>query len=148
MDRTLGDLLAGLERAVLEAEPPTIALLLGELERLKALLWHRLAAEIARTAPAPPAGGLDELRHLTPQQVGELLNLKPAYVHELCRTGRMPAVKSGKYWMIPVAGLRQWAAYRKGDVDPRHPEVLESLNPNGDTGRVRTSRPGLRPRGR
>jgi excisionase family DNA binding protein len=64
----------------------------------------------ARETP-PPADPVEDLRHLTPQQVAETLSLKAAYVHELCRTGRIPATKSGKYWMIPVAGLRRWLAY-------------------------------------
>ena len=114
----------------LEAIPP----LLGELERLKAMLWHRLvlAATPART-PAPER--LEDLRHLTPQTAGELLSLKPAYVHELCRTGRLPATKSGKYWMIPVAGLRAWLTADTRDVDGEIAARLESRNLPSDAGR-------------
>ena len=101
----------------------------------------------AKAAAMPPADGLEELRHLTPHQVSELLNVKPAYVHELCRTARIPALKSGKYWMIPLAGLRQWMTYQKGDIDQPPPGSLESVNPTGDTGRVLRTRPDRRPRG-
>lgn len=144
MDRTLGDLLAGLECAAAEAQLPAIATLLGDLERLKALLWHRLVAESSKAAPAPQADGLEELRHLTPHQVGELVNLKPAYVHELCRTGRLPATKSGKYWMISVAGLRQWLMSGNGDIDATVTERLQSLPPHADAGRVRPAAPKQR----
>lgn len=67
----------------------------------------------------------------TPHQVGELLSVKPAYVHELCRTGRIPATKSGKYWMIPVAGLKRWL-YQNRDVDGSARASPESLNHGGD----------------
>jgi hypothetical protein len=142
MDRTLSDLLAGLERAAADVQPSTIATLLGDLERLKALLWHRLTVTAATVPATPPTDGLEELRHLTPRQVGELLNVKPAYVHELCRTARIPALKSGKYWMIPLAGLRQWVMYQKGDIDQPPPGSLESVHPIGDTGRAVRTRPG------
>jgi excisionase family DNA binding protein len=49
--------------------------------------------------------------------VSALLNLKAAYVHELCHTGRLPAVKHGKAWLIPQAALRDRLAYRPGDID-------------------------------
>ena len=51
-------------------------------------------------------------------QASEPLNLKEPYIDELCRTVRLPATKSGKYWVPPVAGLRQWLVYQKRDVDP------------------------------
>jgi hypothetical protein len=136
MDWTVGDLLASLERAAAEAQAPAIATLLGDLERLKALLWHRLATEATRAVPTPTAGGLEELRHLTPHQVGELLNLKPAYVHELCRTRKLPSLKSGKYWMIPLAGLRQWLMSGNGDIDAAVAERLQSLPPRAEAGRA------------
>jgi excisionase family DNA binding protein len=84
---------------------------------------------------APPAiDPVEQLRHLTPQQVAEILSLKAAYVHELCRTGRIPAMKSGKYWMIPMAGLQEWLAYQERDVDRSVEIRLQSLNPPGDAG--------------
>ncbi len=92
--------------------------MLGELERLKALFWQRLLAAATQAAVSPPRDALDELRHLTAGQVAELLNVKSAYVHELCRTRRLPAVKEGKYWLIPQAALRNRLVYQRGDIDP------------------------------
>ena len=136
MDRTLSDLLASLERAAAGAEASTIVRLLGDLERLKALLWQRLAATAVRAdAMDPPPDDVEALRHLTPHQVAELLSIKPAYVHELCRTRRLPAMKSGKYWMISVAGLRRWLMSGNGDVDATVTERLQSLAPHADAGR-------------
>jgi excisionase family DNA binding protein len=127
-----------LERTVSGAAPADLAAILGELERLKTLLWQRLLA----AASVPPRDVTDDLRHLTPAQVAELLNLKEAYVHELCRTGRLPSVKHGKYWLIPQAGLRDHLAYRSGDVDHAGQARLQSANPRSDTARG----PGGRPR--
>jgi excisionase family DNA binding protein len=141
------DLLLSLERTINTAGQPHLVELLGGLERLKAILWQRLVS-VTTTRTAPLAiDSVEELRHLTPQQVAESLSLKAAYVHELCRTGRIPATKSGKYWMIPVAGLRQWLAYQNRDVDGNSRARLESLNrfrdtrgvaPAGEAGRART----------
>jgi excisionase family DNA binding protein len=127
------DLLLSLERTINTAGQPHLVELLGGLERLKAILWQRLVS-VTTTRTAPLAiDSVEELRHLTPQQVAESLSLKAAYVHELCRTGRIPATKSGKYWMISVGGLRQWLAYPKRDVDGAAQLPVQSLNARGDT---------------
>jgi excisionase family DNA binding protein len=88
--------------------------MIGELERVKSILWIRMTAP-----PAPPRVNdpLEELRHLTPSQVAELLNLTEAYVHEMCRSRRLPAVKQGKYWIIPVGGLRAWLGQAGSQLD-------------------------------
>lgn len=140
------DLLGALERRLCGADPPQLARLLGDLERLKATLWQRLLHATAAPLAAAPADPVDELRHLTPQQVAGLLNLKAAYVHELCRTGRLPAAKSGKYWMIPVAGLRRWLASTNRDVDEGVPVRLQSLDRLGDTRSPSRTGPAGRPR--
>jgi excisionase family DNA binding protein len=121
-DETLSQLLAALERAADTANPRSLSQLLGSLERLKAIAWGRLltaAAPPART----PAEPLDDLRHLTPAQVAELLNLKEAYIHELCRSRQIPATKQGKYWIIPVAELREWMGRSRG-IDPSRSSSL------------------------
>ena len=85
----LMELVSALERATDTANPRSLSQLLGSLEQMKAIAWGRLLA----TAAPPertPAEPLDDLRHLTPLQVAELLNLKEAYVHELCRSRQIP----------------------------------------------------------
>jgi excisionase family DNA binding protein len=140
------DLLLSLERTINTAGQPHLVELLGGLERLKAILWQRLVS-VTTTRTAPLAiDSVEELRHLTPQQVAESLSLKAAYVHELCRTGRIPATKSGKYWMISVGGLRQWLAYPKRDVDEDGQRPIESLNPRRDMQPTRLTGPAGRPR--
>jgi excisionase family DNA binding protein len=104
-----------------EASPPALAALLGALEHLK-VVWERLVLLAATRGSAPPVHEpLEDLRQLTPAQVAELLSLKEPYVHELCRTGRLPAVKHGKYWLVSAAGLRDWLVYPLRDIDPLPP---------------------------
>jgi len=133
MNGSLDQVFAALERAAAEASPSTIATFLGYLERLRAVLWQRLLHVTTTAAAAPPSDPLDDVRHLTPAQASELLNLKEPYIHELCRTSRLPATKSGKYWMIPLAGLRQWLVYPGRDIDGAARARLESLNCRGDS---------------
>ena len=71
-------LVTALERAANAAQPIEAIGLLGELERLKTLLWQRLLITAAQTAAAPSRDSLDDLLHLSPGQVAELLNVKPA----------------------------------------------------------------------
>lgn len=136
MDSTHPDatqLVPTLERAIDHVPTAAIPVLIGDLERLQTLLATRLVVETLQMAQGSrPTESLHDLQHLTPQQVGEILSLKAAYVHELCRTGRIPAVKSGKYWMIPVAGLKEWLAYPKPDVDGSARRLVESPNSRGD----------------
>jgi excisionase family DNA binding protein len=134
-------LVIALERAANAAHPVEAITLLGELERLKALLWQRLLTTATQAAVAPSRDALDDLRHLSPGQVAELLNVKPAYVHELCRTGRLPAVKEGKYWLIPQTGLRERLVYLRGDIDARPEPRLQSPNLRGDIARDPRSGP-------
>jgi excisionase family DNA binding protein len=121
-DETVSQLVSAFERAMDMATSGALAHLLGSLERLKAIAWGRL---LATSVPAerPRAEPLEELRHLTPIQVAKLLSLKEAYVHELCRSRKIPATKQGKYWIIPVAELRGWLGRSQG-IDPRRPGSL------------------------
>ena len=151
-DEALSHLLAALERATETANPRSLSQLLGSLERLKALTWGRLLA----TAASPertPAEPLDDLRHLTPVQVAELLNLKEAYVHELCRSRQLPATKQGKYWIIPLADLRVWLGRSRRGIDPASSCLLPSPDRTGlplqhREGTDLTPAPALEPDGR
>ena len=122
-----------LERTLETGNPLQLARLLGDLELVKASVWQRLVSATITGLTPVPTDPIEDLRHLAPRQVAEVLSLKPAYVHELCRTGRIPATKSGKYWMIPVEGLRRWLAYQNQDVDGTSRIRLDSLDSLGDT---------------
>lgn len=121
--------------------------LIRDLERLQILLAARLMRETWQAIPGTRSNtALEDLQHLTPTRVAELLNLTEPYVHELCRTGRIEATKSGKYWMIPVAGLRQWLAYQNRDVDGGAQPRVESRSPRGGIRPRSTTGPAGRPR--
>jgi excisionase family DNA binding protein len=126
-------LVPALEQALDRVPSAAIPSLIGDLERLQALLSARLLRETWQAAPgARSVSALEDLQHLTPAQVAELLNLTEPYVHELCRTGRVQATKSGKYWMIPVAGLRRWLTYQNRDIDHSQSSLLESPHQRRD----------------
>ena len=119
-----------LERHIAACGPAPLPGLLATLERLRALALARLVAVTTNARPdRADADPLDELRHLTPLQVAELLNLKETYVHELCRSSQMPAVKRGKYWMIPVVELREWLTRSRRPIDPSRLDSLASYVP-------------------
>jgi excisionase family DNA binding protein len=140
-------LVPALEQAIERVPSAAIPVLIGDLERLQALLAARLLREAWQAAPAPRVtSSLEDLQHLTPAQVAELLSLTEPYVHELCRTGRVRATKSGKYWMIPVAGLREWLVYPKRDVDDGNPRPVPSLKPRADGPPLSLTGPAGRPR--
>lgn len=115
----------------------------AELERLRMLAWIRLVREAAPAPAGPSPAPLEELRHVTPADVAELLNLKEPYIHELCRTGKLPATKKGKYWIIPVAALREWLAYPRRDVDTSGQAARHSADhPRPPAPFLRLRRPG------
>ncbi len=118
LDESLSQLLEALERASGAAETCALQHLLASLERLKAIVWARVLS-LANPTTQTHTEPLEDLRHLTPIQVAECLGLKAAYVHELCRARRIPAIKQGKYWMIPVGELREWLARSRQGLDPR-----------------------------
>ena len=138
-------MIAALERAAEQVSAAEIPSLVGDLARVQSRLGARLIRETVAGVRPSAADPSDDLRHLTPCQVAALLSLKPAYVHELCRTGRIPATKSGKYWMVPVTGLRRWLVSTNRHVDALGPERLDSPSPRGDTDRSRPPAARSRP---
>src|SRR5690242_17249092 len=116
-DETVPQLVASFERVAEAASATLLSQLLGSLEYLKAIAWARLLATSIPAEHLRPEP-LEDLRHVTPNQVAELLSLKEAYIHELCRSRQIPATKQGKYWIIPVAELREWLVRARG-IDSR-----------------------------
>jgi excisionase family DNA binding protein len=87
-------------------------------------------ALLGRALAAGSSGGPTPLADeplLTVPEVARRLCFAEAYVYELIRLGRLPAVRAGKYVRIRPASLREWVAAREGlDSDgaaaygPRH----------------------------
>jgi excisionase family DNA binding protein len=94
-----------LEHALVsELAVDVIPTLLAALESIRAALWFRL---LTGGAPQVHSGGRPgEL--LTVREAADLMKLRPQYVYELVRQGRLPAVREGKYVRIPRKGLEEW----------------------------------------
>jgi excisionase family DNA binding protein len=106
--------------------PEEVPTLLGELERVRAILWAKLLRDgqhaHSETTPEDFNG-----RCLSPHDVAERLTLKEPYVQHLCRTGQLPgARKVGKYWRIPLASLRAW---QKNGLDQTSAGGIPSAGP-------------------
>ncbi len=100
------DLVAAFELVIADVHPKAIPALLGDLERLKTLLWIRLL-----TTPAvnsPPETALVEDHLLTIPEAADLLSVPAGYVYGLARRGDFPTIKIGKYVRIRLADLREW----------------------------------------
>lgn len=93
-----------LEQAI-EAAPATeVPVILGTLERLKAVVWARLFTE---RQPEQQTTGKD---NLTAQDVAPILNVRLSMVYELVRTQRLKAYKVGKYIRFKEADVQEFRA--------------------------------------
>ena len=97
-----------LDFAALLADPASvpseqIPALLGELERLKAVLWARLVASGGReTVPVPTP------RYLTQAEAARMFNVPLSTVRYLTRRGRVPALGQGKNRRLLAADLSRY----------------------------------------
>jgi excisionase family DNA binding protein len=79
--------------------------LLGELERLKAILWSRMVTVACGTTMSLPQA---EAVLLTIPQVAKRLAIAEGRTYELARQGKLPTVKVGKYIRVEPAALDEW----------------------------------------
>ena len=101
------DTWAAVARVVEHATPAECPSLLGELERLKASLWLRMAAPSYK--PVPPQS--DCL--LTAEDVAQRLNVTKAYVYK--NASRYPfTVREGRYVRFSQAGLARYLDRHQG----------------------------------
>jgi excisionase family DNA binding protein len=99
------DLLTNLEGALDGLSPSDCAQALGDLERLKAILWHRMVAvSCGTTSSQPRAEGM----LLTLPQVAKLLAVPTGHAYELARRDVLPVVRFGKYVRVPHDSLTRW----------------------------------------
>lgn len=90
---------------VAEVPAEQIPTLLGDLERLKAILWARLTSHTNGQAPAQA-----EVRLLTIPDVAGFLGVTHGYAYELARRGDLPTVRFGKYVRVELSTLHAWIA--------------------------------------
>ncbi len=97
-------ILADLERLVFKVPLESMPALLGEIERIKVLLWIRLNN---RSDDDPADNG----HLLTAEQAAEYLKVPRAYVYELARRGELPSVRLGeRYVRFTARALSELAA--------------------------------------
>ncbi len=119
--------LAALERAVAELPADALPGLLGEVERLKALLWVRMMTPQATPSEAPGPANPDH--YLTMRQVKERTGLSLSYVYELGRRGilRVRPMGRGRGYRVLLSDLLSWeASLPKDAVDARVGKMLSS----------------------
>ncbi len=120
---TLEDLARQPER-VTEVARDAVAGLLAEVERLRVALWVRLVHVQERGGTSPPS-----TRLLTAPTVAEALGVPVSYVYELARTGRLPAVRFGKYVRFAPEALQEWQARHEERLDK---ELYNQYSSPGD----------------
>jgi excisionase family DNA binding protein len=102
--RDVSTLIASIEQAIAEGKVEDIPALLGELERLKGILWNRMMTLCSSASNHTP----DAITLLTMPQVAKRLAIPEGRAYELARQGRLPTVKVGKYIRISQAKLETW----------------------------------------
>lgn len=55
---------------------------------------------------------------LSDAQAGELLGIHPKTVQRLARTGKLPAVRVGRYWKFRASTLNQWIDKQQTGLAP------------------------------
>jgi len=102
------DLIHNFEQAIAHTEPSACPEMLGELERLKALLWGRMFH-----ADSAPVSQLDNGRYLTVQEVVSRFGVTERWLYRHKR--QMPhSQPSRKVLLFPEQAITKWIASRKG----------------------------------
>ena len=101
------DLIQGIEQVIAQMAPSACPQLLGELERLKALLWGRMLH--AESVPAPPP---DNGRYLTVKEVVTRFGVTDRWLYRNKRN--LPhSQPSRKVLLFPEKATERWFASRK-----------------------------------
>ena len=103
------DVLVSLKGALEGLPPADCARVLGDLERLKAILWHRMMTASSGTTSEKQGS---EGTLLTLPQVATRLAIPEGRAYELARQGTLPTVRVGKYVRVPLAEFETWVAQR------------------------------------
>jgi excisionase family DNA binding protein len=104
-----------LERTVSSAAVADLPALLGELERLKVLAWHRTMGSQGPARHEAPARFSDRLTITTAEVAEWIGGVDEDHVQALCRSGAIRASKPGKAWLIRPAAIEEWLSQQEGD---------------------------------
>ena len=97
------ELLTSFETLIQHADRDDCAVLIGELERMKALAWGKILA-----GPAPVVREVEAV--LTVPQVAQQLNMSAYRIYELCRTGNLQSYKCGKSVRVKPSAVSEYLA--------------------------------------
>lgn len=111
VNRDLTQLLQDIAWAT-EIPAEAIPSLLGDLERLCAMLLVRMISAQPRDGQPNAPGGEDH-HLLTIPEVAERLGVPKGYVYDLARRGQIPVIRFGKYVRVSTSGLREWVRQRQ-----------------------------------
>jgi excisionase family DNA binding protein len=139
--RTSGDvcrLIALIEQEIAHGKVEDLPVFLGELERVKAILWSRMVSLScnSRSNRLPDAVTL-----LTMPQVAKRLAIPEGRAYELARQERLPTVKIGKYVRVPLAELETWLSQQTSlerRIDRKRPGFHSALTASKRSGRALT----------
>lgn len=139
-------LLADLEKVLVKLSPQDAPAVIGELERLKAILLGRMMNTSARNGQSEVVGEAQGQRarlpkELNPREIGARLGLSPRSVHELLKTGRLPGYRVGRLWRVNEADFEAWVEKQKNGLDRAGDTVL-SLGHDEARRSARPARPG------
>ena len=109
---TLDILFAQLEKATADVPADQVPTLLGELERLKAVLWAKLVTP-SPNGKAQPVPSTENEKLLTPEKAAELLSVKVTWLYRNWQ--RLPFARklSRKTLRFSESGLRRWQATKR-----------------------------------
>ena len=95
--------LADIRRTAETAPPAELPDLLGALETIRAVAMRRLMT----TESTPITSTTDEL--IDARSMAAQLSIKPSWLLEMARQGRVPCVRLGKYVRFRSADVLKWS---------------------------------------
>lgn len=102
--RNCQTLIIELEHSIQDLSSEECPVLLGDLERLKAMAWGKIVARQADNSQGEGAG------LLTMTEAATRLSIPESRAYELARQGRLPAVRIGKYVRVSLQALAEYQA--------------------------------------
>jgi excisionase family DNA binding protein len=132
-------LFAALEQALEKEAPANCPALLGELERLKGVLWATLL--FGRASERHQSANTTEPEQLlTIPQVAKLLEIPTAYCYDLARRGVLPSSRVGKkYVRVRPSRLAQWLELRS-ETSRVDNGIYKMYSSNGCDDRIRATK--------
>jgi excisionase family DNA binding protein len=122
-----------------------IPTMLGELERLKAVLWTRLLGQALVQTTWQSQGLARENRLLSIPAVADLLGIPRGYAYELARRGQIPVIRFGRYVRVSSVDFHEWLSHHRANpLDHQSYMVYKSGRRPDDRKRAPTNQKAAR----